>query len=135
MRAFRAQADGCGALASFTGIARPLGHGGGAVTAMFLDHHPRLTLQSMEQIRAQAVSRFALVDARIIHRCGPILPSEPIVWVAASAPHRRAVLDAVDCMMDRLKTEAIFWKREETALGAHWIEPTEADHAAAERWA
>ena len=69
-----------------------------------------------------------------VHRHGRVQPGEPIVFVAASAPHRRAALEAVDYMMDRLKTEAVFWKREDYSSGSTWIEPTEADYADRGRW-
>lgn len=101
---------------------------------MFLDHHPRLTQQSIDEIAGDAAARFDISATRIIHRCGTIQPNEPIVFVAAASKHRRAALQAVDYMMDRLKTEAYFWKREQRDHGAHWIEPTDADYQDKERW-
>jgi molybdopterin synthase catalytic subunit len=71
----------------------------------------------------------------VVHRAGHIAPGEAIVFVATASAHRRAAFEAADYLMDRLKTEAVFWKREETALGSRWIEPVEADHADAARWA
>lgn len=93
-----------------------------------------MTLLSMEAIHADALARFPLIAARIIHRHGLILPGEAIVFVAAASSHRRAAFDAVDYMMDRLKTEAVFWKREESGASSQWIEPTEADYAARDAW-
>lgn len=135
LRLFSADAAGMGAIASFTGVARPEAANGSAVHSMFLDHHPRMTQRSIEEIAGDAAGRFDIVDTLIIHRCGTIEPNEPIVFVAASSRHRRAALQAVDYMMDRLKTEAFFWKREQRDSGAHWIEPTDTDYQDKERWA
>jgi molybdopterin synthase catalytic subunit len=71
---------------------------------------------------------------RVLHRCGAIAPGEPIVFVAAAAAHRRAAFDAVDYLMDRLKTEAVFWKREDAVDGSRWIEPMDCDRADQARW-
>ena len=135
LRLFSADAAGMGAIASFTGVARPEAANGSAVHSMFLDHHPRMTQQSIEEIASDAAERFEIDATRIVHRCGTIQPNEPIVFVAAASKHRRAALQAVDYMMDRLKTEAFFWKREQRDSGAHWIEPTDADYQDKERWA
>jgi molybdopterin synthase catalytic subunit len=125
---------GDGAVASFVGIARGRSGSGGEVLRLFLDHHPRLTLLSMEEIGAAAARRFSLGAVLIVHRCGEVLPGEPIVFVAAASPHRRAAFEAVDCMMDRLKSEAVFWKREDAVDGSRWIEPTVRDRADRARW-
>ena len=124
--------DGAGAIASFTGLCRPATKDGDAVTSLFLDHHPRLTEGSLHDIAASA-ERFGVNAVRIVHRCGAIAPGEAIVFVAAAA-HRRAAFDAVDFLMDRLKTDALFWKREDRLDGPRWIEPTEADRADRARW-
>lgn len=126
-------ADGAGAVASFTGLARPRTKEGAAVERLFLDHHPRLTLLSLRDIAASA-ERFDLIAVRVVHRCGEIAPGEAIVFVAAASRHRRAALAAVDYLMDALKTDAVFWKREDGVDGARWIEPTGADRADRARW-
>ena len=131
---FIAALAGEGAVASFVGLARDRGTDGEQVERLVLEHHPRLTERSLEEIAAAARARFAIASLRIVHRHGAILPGEAIVFVAAAAPHRRAALDATDYMMDRLKTDALFWKREETASGSRWIEPRDDDYAARERW-
>jgi len=131
---FSAQAAGCGAISSFSGIARPVGKQGSDVSAMFLESHPRLTAASMNGIAADARQKFGIAHLIIIHRHGTIMPGEAIVFVAAASSHRRAALESVDYMMDRLKTEAVFWKREDTAEGSQWIEPTGDDYAANSRW-
>jgi molybdopterin synthase catalytic subunit len=125
--------EGAGAIASFTGLCRPVSKDGAPIERLFLDHHPRLTEQSLHDIAASA-ERFGLEAVCIVHRCGAIAPGEAIVFVAAAAPHRRAAFDAVDYLMDRLKTDALFWKREDGVDGPRWIEPTEADRADRARW-
>jgi molybdopterin synthase catalytic subunit len=131
---FAARAEGAGAVASFLGIARDRTADGATVERLVLDHHPRLTLRSMEEIAAAARGRFQLSALRIVHRRGEVAPGETIVFVAAAAVHRRTAFDAVDYMMDRLKTDAVFWKREDRPDGSHWIEPREEDYSAGERW-
>jgi molybdopterin synthase catalytic subunit len=125
--------DGAGAIVSFTGLARPARKDGTAVGRLFLDHHSRLTRRSLDEIAASA-ERFGVDAVRVVHRCGEIAPGEAIVFVAAAASHRRAAFEAVDFLMDRLKTDALFWKREDGVDGARWIEPTEADRADRARW-
>jgi molybdopterin synthase catalytic subunit len=125
--------EGAGAVASFAGFCRPTTKDGAPIERLFLDHHPRLTEQSLHDIAASA-ERFGVGAVRIVHRCGAIAPGEAIVFVAAAAAHRRAAFDAVDCLMDRLKTDALFWKREDGVDGPRWIEPTEADRADRARW-
>ena len=84
--------------------------------------------------KRDAVARFELTDIVIVHRHGALAPGEAIVFVAAAAPHRRAAFDAVDYVMDRLKTEAPFWKREQRSDGAHWLEARDSDREARARW-
>lgn len=130
---FSARAAGAGAIASFVGLVR--GENDGAqVCGLELDHHPRLTEQVIAGIEADAVARFALTDVAIVHRHGALVPGEAIVFVAASAPHRRAAFDAVDYVMDRLKTEAPFWKREQRSDGEHWLDARDSDRKARARW-
>ena len=126
-------AEGAGAVASFTGLCRATTKQGVPVARLFLDHHPRLTERSLHDIAATA-ERFGVDAVRIVHRCGGIAPGEAIVFVAAAAPPRRAAFEAVDYLMDRLKTDALFWKREDGVDGSSWIEPTEADRADRARW-
>ena len=123
-----------GAAVTFVGVARPASKGGAAIERLFLDHHPVLTPQSVRQIADSARERFAVSAIRVVHRFGEVHAGEPIVFVAAASPHRRAAFQAADYLMDRLKTDAVFWKREDTAQGSAWIEPTEADRADTKRW-
>jgi molybdopterin synthase catalytic subunit len=133
LAAFLAELDGEGAVVSFVGRARPRS-GDEAVERLMLDHHPGLTLRSLEAIEAAAFERFAVSSLAIVHRCGEVAPGDSIVFVAAAAEHRRAAFEAADCMMDRLKTDAVFWKREDRPTGSHWIEPRAEDHRARRRW-
>jgi molybdopterin synthase catalytic subunit len=128
------QARGDGAIVSFIGLARPESKEGEAVDALVLDHHPTLTRQSLEEIAVACAQRFDVSHVRVVHRCGTIPAGEPIVFAGASSLHRRAAFDAADYLMDRLKTEAVFWKREVGDGGSKWIEPTETDHADRGRW-
>ena len=123
-----------GGVVSFVGVARPHSRSGVAVERLFLEHHPRLTQRSLEEIAQDAARRFEVSAVRVVHRCGEVLPGEPIVFAAAAALHRRAAFEAADYLMDRLKTDAVFWKREEGAVGSTWIEPTEADRRDRARW-
>lgn len=134
MGEFTAGLSGEGAVASFVGLARARSASGEEVERLILEAHPRLTLRSLEEIAEAARASFAISSLRIVHRRGAMAPGEAIVFVAAAARHRRAALDAADYMMDRLKTEAVFWKREITPRGSHWIEPREDDYSARERW-
>jgi molybdopterin synthase catalytic subunit len=128
------RSTGDGAIVSFTGIARPGSPQGRAVHRLVLEHHPALTRRSLEEIAAQALARFDVSHVHVVHRCGDISAGEPIVFAGAAALHRRAAFEAADYLMDCLKTEAVFWKREVGDAGSQWIEPTEADYGDRERW-
>ncbi|MFA9199701.1 MAG: molybdenum cofactor biosynthesis protein MoaE [Cypionkella sp.] len=125
---------GAGAVVSFVGLARPVAGSGARVERLFLDHHPRLTLRSVRNIAEAARERFGAGGVRIVHRHGTIRAGEAIVFVAAASTHRRAAFEAADFAMDRLKTEAMFWKREDAADGVRWVEPVAGDYADAARW-
>ena len=127
-------AGGDGAIVTFVGLARPESRDGHAVDAVVLDHHPTLTQQSLQDIAVACGERFDVSHVRVVHRCGTVPAGEPIVFAGAAAIHRRSAFDAVDYLMDRLKTEAVFWKREVGEDGAAWVEPTEADLADRDRW-
>jgi molybdopterin synthase catalytic subunit len=122
-----------GALATFIGSVRDSAHGGG-VEALELEAYPGFTEKQIAAIEADARLRFDVIDTLVIHRYGRMLPGEAIVLVAALSKHRREALQAVDYLMDRLKTEAPFWKKEVRPEGAEWIEPRSDDRVARERW-
>lgn len=129
-----AEGAGAGAVVSFVGVARPGGALGEPVSRLVLEHHPQLTLRSLEEIAGEAVGRFDATHVRVVHRSGGVAAGAAIVFAGAAATHRRAAFEAADYLMDRLKTDAMFWKREEGAAGSSWIEPTEADYADRGRW-
>lgn len=132
--ALLAQARVDGAVVSFVGVARPRSRSGEALDRLVLDHHPTLTAQSLQEIAVSAGERFDVSHVRVVHRCGEIPAGEPIVFAGAASAHRRPAFEAADYLMDRLKTEAVFWKREVGEAGSEWIEPTESDYADRDRW-
>jgi molybdopterin synthase catalytic subunit len=134
LAALLVQAAGDGAVVSFTGLARPGSRAGEPLYRLVLDHHPLLTLRSLREIALEAAERFDVSHVHVVHRCGEIASGEPIVFAGAAALHRRAAFEAADYLMDRLKTEALLWKREVGEAGSEWIEPTEADYSDRERW-
>jgi molybdopterin synthase catalytic subunit len=128
------QARGDGAIVTFIGIARPETKNGEAVDALVLEYHPTLTRSSIEEIAVACGQKFDVGHVRVVHRCGTIPAGEPIVFAGVAAIHRRAAFDATEYLMDRLKTDAVFWKREVGDAGSSWVEPTEADLADRDRW-
>jgi molybdopterin synthase catalytic subunit len=126
----RAEAGAC---ASFVGSVRASADGK-AVAMLELEHYPGFTERQIEAIDADARTRFDVMDTLVIHRHGRMRPGEAIVLVAALSAHRREALQAVDYLMDRLKTEAPFWKKEVRAGGEEWIEPRSRDLADRARW-
>ena len=122
-----------GGLASFVGLVRDQANGA-ALTAMTLEHYPGMTEKRLAEIEAEATRRWVLVDSLIIHRYGRLLPGERIVLVATAASHRAAALESCQFLIDWLKTQAPFWKLEETTSGSNWVAAREADDQAAARW-
>lgn len=131
--AFQKGRGEAGALATFIGSVRNSAHGDD-VEAMELEAYPGFTEKQIGQIEADARARFDVIDTLVIHRYGRMLPGDAIVLVAALSRHRREALQAVDYLMDRLKTEAPFWKKEVRPGGAEWIEPRGDDREARARW-
>lgn len=131
LAAFSAGRTDAGALASFIGLCRGED---GAVAALELDHYPGFTESEIARIEAEARQRFAVLDVLIVHRAGWIEAGAPVVLVAVLAAHRKAALHAVDFLMDYLKTDAPFWKRETGPGGGRWIEPSADDHGARAAW-
>ena len=125
-----AEADGAGAVATFTGIVR----GDDGVEMLELEQYPGGTEAALTALAEAAVERWALLGAIVVHRVGPMRPGERIVFVAAAAPHRQAALDACAFLIDRLKTQAPFWKRETRGGQARWVDARASDDAAAARW-
>ena len=127
------EARDCGAVVSFVGTVRGTSDGD-AVNALELQHYPGFTEGAIEDIAAAATARFEVEAIRIVHRHGRLAPGEPIVFVGAAARHRREAFNAVDYLMDRLKTVAPFWKKESGPAGHRWIEASESDLADRQRW-
>lgn len=123
-----------GAVVSFVGTVRDLNEGA-AVSAMELEHYPAMTERALEQIVAQAKARWPIFDALVIHRVGPMQPREQIVLVAVTSPHRGEAFAACEFIMDYLKTQAPFWKKEQTPDGARWVDARESDDTALAKWA
>ena len=131
--ALRAQQPQVGAVVSFVGTVRDL-NDGAAVTAMELEHYPGMTEKSLQGIIEQAQARWAFLDALVIHRVGPLLPLDQIVLVAVTAAHRGEAFAACEFIMDYLKTDAPFWKKEQTPDGARWVDARDTDTAARSKW-
>jgi molybdopterin synthase catalytic subunit len=121
-----------GAVASFVGLVRA--HAGEPITAMTLEHYPGMTERQLAGIEAEAHARWPLQASLIVHRYGRMLPGEPIVLVATASAHRAAALDSCAFLIDWLKTQAPFWKLEETAEASRWVEARSADDEATARW-
>ncbi len=109
-----------GAVVSFTGLVRDLNEGD-EISLMTLEHYPGMTEKALETIEAHALDRWNLVSAVIIHRIGPLAPNDRIVFVAAASAHRKDAFAACEYMIDTLKTDAPFWKQEDTAAGKRWV--------------
>ena len=133
--ALRADDPGVGAVASFVGTVRDRNGGGpGEVSAMELEHYPGMTERSIEGMIDAAMRRFDIRGARVVHRVGPLLPRDQIVLVVVTSAHRGQAFQACEFLMDYLKTQAPFWKKESTAEGARWVDARVTDDAALARW-
>ncbi|WP_370583983.1 molybdopterin synthase catalytic subunit MoaE [Motiliproteus sp. SC1-56] len=131
-QALRGKGNGVGAIVTFTGLVRDLPNG--ALAAMELEHYPGMTEKCLRNIAEQAVARWALLGVHIVHRVGALSPGDQIVLVATASAHRRDAFAAAEFIMDYLKKDAPFWKKERTAAGEHWVEQKESDRRAAGRW-
>ena len=124
------RAAGAGAVATFTGLVRA----DDGVGILELEHYPGATEAALRRVAQGAVTRWSLGAATIVHRVGPMTPGERIVFVAAAATHRAAALEACAYLIDRLKTDAPFWKRETRDGAARWVEARGSDAEAAAKW-
>lgn len=122
-----------GAIACFVGTVRDINQGTG-VCGMTLEHYPGMTEKALETIVAQAHRRWTLDDVLVVHRVGELAPLDQIVLVAVTSAHRGEALAACEFVIDWLKTQAPFWKKEITPAGARWVDARETDDAAAARW-
>lgn len=131
--ALRAGRPALGAIAAFIGLVRDV-NDGAAVSGMTLEHYPGMTERALEDICAQAHVRWKIDDALVIHRYGTLKPCDQIVLVVVASAHRSEAFAACEFIMDYLKTEAPFWKKEITPQGERWVEARASDDAAANRW-
>ena len=122
-----------GAVVGFVGTVRDMNEGA-SVAEMELEHYPGMTEQSIEAIVERACQRWPLYGVRVVHRVGPLLPLEQIVLVACSAAHRGEAFAACEFIIDYLKTEAPFWKKEQTPAGARWVDARVSDDQALRKW-
>lgn len=134
MQALCRNDPGIGAVVAFVGLVRDLNDGAG-VSEMTLEHYPGMTEKALGSIVAAARQRWPLQGVRVIHRVGVLQPSEQIVLVLVASAHRGEAFAACEFIMDYLKTQAPFWKREVTPEGARWVDARETDDHAATRWA
>ena len=140
--ALRAGDGGAGAVVSFIGTVRDRhgagptdsAHATGPVLALELEHYPGMTERAIEAMIDEALRRFDIRAARVVHRVGPLAVGEQIVLVMVSSAHRGQAFQACEFLMDYLKTQAPFWKKETTAQGSHWVDARSADDAALRRW-
>jgi molybdopterin synthase catalytic subunit len=122
-----------GAVVTFSGICRGA-EGGQPIAALTLEHYPGMAEAEIARHAETAASRWPLTGLTVIHRVGRITPGENIVLVVTSSAHRHAAFEAAEFLMDYLKAHAPFWKREEGAAGANWVDARDHDDAAAGRW-
>jgi molybdopterin synthase catalytic subunit len=122
-----------GAMVSFVGLVRDM-NDGAQVAAMELEHYPGMTERALEDIVEQARARWPLYGALVIHRVGPLKPLDQIVLVAVSAAHRGEAFAACEFIIDYLKTDAPFWKKEDTEQGARWVDARLSDDTAKAKW-
>ena len=131
--ALRAGDAGVGAVCSFIGTVRDR-NDGSAVASMELEHYPGMTEKAIEAMIDEACRRFDILGARVIHRVGLLQPQDQIMMVAVTSAHRGQSFLACEFLMDYLKTQAPFWKKEVTPEGARWVDARVADDAALARW-
>ena len=136
LAALRAGDHGVGAVCCFVGTVRDrnAGDAAGKVAAMELEHYPGMTEKSIEAMAHEAFRRFDILGARLIHRVGVLAPPDQIVLVAVTSAHRGQSFLACEFLMDYLKTQAPFWKKETTPTGARWVDARVSDDAALARW-
>ena len=133
IEALRANNKGVGAVCSFIGTVRDR-NDGQSVSTMELEHYPGMTEKSIEAMIDEAFKRFDILGARVIHRVGLLQPLDQVVMVAVTSSHRGSSFQACEFLMDYLKTQAPFWKKEQTPAGARWVDARVTDDAALAKW-
>ena len=134
LKALRERDARVGAVCSFIGTVRDRNGLQGGVSAMELEHYPGMTEQAIEAMIEEAFKRFDIYAARVIHRVGQLQPLDQIVFVAVTSAHRGESFKACEFLMDYLKTQAPFWKKETTSEGARWVDARVSDDDALARW-
>ncbi len=133
INAMRGSHANIGAVAAFVGQVRDLNEGD-QVSELVLEHYQGMTEKSLQSIIEQAKKRWDVIDALIVHRVGKLKPLDQIVLVLVASSHRKEAFAACEFMMDYLKTEAPFWKKEQTPAGSRWVEAKTSDDEAKNRW-
>ena len=133
LAALRAQNKQVGAVCCFLGTVRDRNEGD-TVASLELEHYPGMTEKSIQTMADEAFTRFGILGARIVHRVGLLQPLDQIVLVAVTATHRGESFQACEFLMDYLKTQAPFWKKEATPTGTRWVDARVSDDAALARW-
>ena len=131
--ALRRQSTETGALVSFAGLVRDFSDGDG-IERIYLEHYPGMSEKALARIVAEAKQRWSLLGVRVIHRIGELGPGEQIVLVATASQHRADAFAACEFIIDYLKTDAPFWKREQTRHGTRWLETKASDEQRMQRW-
>ncbi|MFT7493803.1 MAG: molybdopterin synthase catalytic subunit, partial [Alteromonas macleodii] len=131
LNTFSANVTGVGAIVSFTGVVRDVV---GGLSNMIIEHYPGMTEKALEAIRIEAMKRWDLADALIVHRTGKLEAHESIMMVATASKHRKDAFEAAEFLMDYLKSRAPFWKKEITLDGADWVASKAEDEDALSRW-
>ncbi|WED20890.1 molybdopterin synthase catalytic subunit MoaE [Vibrio sp. JC009] len=131
--ALLAQGTDAGAVAMFSGKVRDMNLGD-SVTGLRLEHYPGMTDKALSEICEKAMARWPLLKVRVIHRVGDLDIGDQIVFVGVTSAHRGASFEACEFIMDYLKTQAPFWKKERTTTETRWVESRDSDHKAADRW-
>ena len=133
LSALRAQDKRVGAVCSFVGTVRDR-NDGASVSSMELEHYPGMTEKAIERMIDAAMVKFDILGARVVHRVGLLQPLDQVVLVAVTSAHRGTSFQACEFLMDYLKTQAPFWKKEQTPAGARWVDARVADDAALAKW-
>ena len=133
VNALRAGNARIGAIASFVGLVRDINEGAG-VSTLTLEHYPAMTQKALADIVDQACVRWDVINATVIHRVGEMMPTDQIVLVIVASGHRGDAFQACEFIMDFLKTQAPFWKKERTQEGERWVAARKSDDAASTRW-
>ncbi len=133
----REQSGDVGAIVTFTGLVREIYDSEASPTkidTLFLEHYPGMTEKCLQEIVEQAQQQWPLLAVRVVHRVGELMPGEQIVLVGTASAHRQAAFDAAQFIMDYLKSNAPFWKRQRVGEDSHWVESRASDEDAIKRW-